>query len=202
MKKIIAIITLLTGLFINTITVSAADITNDTILNENSTMDVNIEIEDAQLKDAQLIESYSYVCNDKITYVENYELEDGTLVTDTFTKTYYDDSTRSSSGSDEATRTRTISGKVIITITAKFSWYTKTPFSYVKCDSMSASYTLLNNNIVNSQFDKSSTTSYVSIGKATAEVEYYFYNKTAPMEHNSGTFKITCTDTGTISDNG
>lgn len=42
---------------------------------------------------------------------------------------------------------------------------------------------------------------YVSIGKATAQVEYYFYNSAVPFQYQEGTFKITCSDSGTISDN-
>lgn len=77
----------------------------------------------------------------------------------------------SKNGTDTATRTRTIAQWGSITIKASFKWYT----SYTK--------------------------DYLSIGKAKAQVKYYFYNPVIPVQYQDGTFKITCTDSGTISDN-
>lgn len=34
-----------------------------------------------------------------------------------------------------------------------------------------------------------------------SQVEYYFYNSEVPYQYQDGTFKITCSDSGTISDN-
>ncbi len=52
-----------------------------------------------------------------------------------------------------------------------------------------------------STWEKSYTKDYVKIGKAKAQVKYYFYNSVFPAQYQDGTFKITCTDSGTISDN-
>lgn len=103
-------------------------------------------------------------------------------------------------GTDTATRTRTISNWGSITIKASFKWYTKGFFSYVKCTGMSVSRSLKPNVRVN-KWERSYTSDYVKIGKATAKVTYYFYNSKIPVQHQNGTFKITCSDSGTISDN-
>lgn len=65
---------------------------------------------------------------------------------------------------------------------------------------MSASKSL-NANVVASTWETSRTEDYVSIGKAYSQVNYYFYNSQFPAQYTDGTFKITCTDSGTISDN-
>lgn len=59
----------------------------------------------------------------------------------------------------------------------------------------------LQSNVRVSTWECSYTSDYVKIGKATAKVKYYFYNSKVPVQHQNGTFKITCSDSGTISDN-
>lgn len=109
--------------------------------------------------------------------------------------------TRSSSGSDIVTRQSQISNFTIVEITASFDWYTSGLFSYVRCSGMSACYTQ-HTNLGCSRFTKSQSDGYVSVGSAYAQVSYYFYNTQIPVQYQEGTFKITCTDSGTISDNG
>ena len=43
---------------------------------------------------------------------------------------------------------------------------------------------------------------YVSVSSAKAQVKYRFYNTKSTVQFQSGTFKITCSDSGTIGDNG
>lgn len=65
---------------------------------------------------------------------------------------------------------------------------------------MTSSYSL-DSRVAVSTWNESYTTNYVSVGKAKAQVEYFFYNSLIPAQYQEGTFKVTCTDTGTISDN-
>ena len=99
------------------------------------------------------------------------------------------------------TRTRNISGWGTITIKAKFSWYTEGWFSYVRCDSMTE-FKSLDSRVVVKKWTPSYTKNYTPLGKAKAQIEYKLVNPAVPYQHQTGTFKITCTDTGTISDNG
>lgn len=159
----------------------------------------SIEIEgDTLLENATLLDTDSYVVNGRLTTVKTYELTDGTKIIDTLTVSAF--RPYSANGTDTATRTREISTWGKITLTASFQWYTEGLFSYVKCTSMSASKSL-NAGAVASTWETSYTKDYVSIGKASAQVKYYFYNSKVPVQYTDGTFKITCTDTGTISDN-
>lgn len=151
------------------------------------------------LSDATLILTDSYIENGRQITVNVYELPDGTTVTDTLSVSAM--TTYSKNGSDTAVRTREISGWGSITITASFVWYTEGLFSYVKCKNMSATRSLSSNAVVTT-WETSYTEDYVSIGKATAQVKYYMYNSKVPVQYQEGTFKITCTDDGTISDNG
>ncbi|MBP1566587.1 MAG: hypothetical protein J6A58_12645 [Oscillospiraceae bacterium] len=56
--------------------------------------------------------------------------------------------------------------------------------------------------VVCQYFNRSRSEGVVSIGKAYAQVSYKFYNSLIPVQSSSGKFKITCSDEGTISDNG
>lgn len=66
---------------------------------------------------------------------------------------------------------------------------------------MSATYQLHKDAVV-SKWETDYTKDYKSVGKAKAQVKYQFYNSKAPVLHVKGTFKVTCSDSGTISDNG
>lgn len=159
----------------------------------------SIEIEeDTLLENATLLNTDSYIVDGRLTTVKTYELPDGTKVIDTLTVSAF--RPYSANGTDTATRTREISSWGKITLTASFQWYTEGLFSYVKCTRMSASRSL-NAGAVASTWETSYTKDYVSIGKASAQVKYYFYNSQFPVQYTDGTFKITCTDSGTITDN-
>ena len=164
----------------------------------DSTISASSDV-DAALIGAQLISEKEYVENGRRISEKIYEQEDGTIIIDTLNVGA--NLLRSSNGSDTATRTRTISGWGSITITATFDWYTEGAFSYVRCSSMSASRSLVSGVVV-STWTTSRTSNYVAIGTANAQVEYYFYNSAVPFQYQQGTFKITCTDDGSISDNG
>lgn len=156
----------------------------------------SIEMDDDEtLADARVISTDSHM-EDGASVAETVcQQDDGTIVTDTIT-------TLSTDGSTTTTRTKAISGWGSITIKAGFQWYTSGLFSYVKCTSMTASYTLTASSVAVKTWETSYTQDYVSIGKANAKVKYYFYNSSTPSYYKSGTFKITCTSSGTISDNG
>lgn len=159
----------------------------------------SIEFEnDSALNDATLLSTNTYIENGRAITETIYEQPDGTIITDILNVSAI--ASRSKEGTDTATRTRTINNWGSITITASFRWYTKGLFSYVKCTSMSA-YHSLNSKVCVSKWNTDYTQDYVSIGKAKAEVEYYFYNSEIPFQYQEVTFKITCSDSGTISDN-
>ena len=176
------------------VTAYAADIST-----EESHVCYSIEFDnDEALTDAVIISTNSYIKNDRAITETVYRQPDGTIITDTLNVSAI--APFSSEGTDTATRTRTIADWGTITITASFKWYTEGIFSYVKCTSMSASHKL-DSKVVVSKWNESYTSEYVSIGKAKAQVEYYFYNSAAPFQYQEGTFEITCSDSGTISDN-
>lgn len=158
----------------------------------------SVDIEDPALENATLISTNSYIENDRQITETVYALPDGNTITDVLETSAV--APMSSSGSDTATRTRTISNWGTITITASFTWYTSGNFSYVKCSSMTASNSM-KSNVAVSNWETSYTSDYVSIGKAKAQVDYHFYQTDMPTQYTKGTFKITCTDNGTISDN-
>lgn len=186
-------IALLTLIFTTNITVFAME------TEKSNGPKYSIEIEnDSLLEDATLLNIESDVVDGKLITIKTYELPDGTKVIDTLTVSAV--RPYSPSGTDTATRTREISNWGKISLTASFQWYTEGLFSYVKCTSMSTSRSL-NANAVVSTWETSRTNDYVSVGKAHAQVKYYFYNSQFPVQYTDGTFKITCTDSGTISDN-
>jgi hypothetical protein len=150
------------------------------------------------LSNYNIISTENYIKNDRLITKTVYQQPDGTIITDTLDISAIAPASRN--GSDTATRTRTISGWGSVSITASFKWYTKGMFSYVKCTGMSASHSLDSRAKV-STWEKNYTKDYVSIGTAKAQVKYYFYNSKNPAQYQDGTFKITCSDEGTISDN-
>jgi len=52
-----------------------------------------------------------------------------------------------------------------------------------------------------STWETAKTSGTVSLGKASAWVKYQMYNSQIPAQYRKGTFKITCSDTGSIGDN-
>lgn len=138
--------------------------------------------------------------NGKQTIItKTYQLPDGSILEDVFT--FNNNKTKSSEGSDSASRTRTVGKLGSVTLNASFKWYTQGLIAYVTCTSASSSYTKTNSSmIVNTSVTK--TDEYVGLGKAYAKVEYSFHNPlTGGIGYTSGSFQITCTDTGSITDN-
>lgn len=157
----------------------------------------SIEFDDDEaLKDAVLLSSESHINDGRLITTNIYKQQDGTIITDELSVNAA--AAYSTNGSDRAVRTRKIGEYATVTITAYFSWYTQNFFSYVRCDSMSANYTLNGSKLVS--WDTDYTKDYVSIGKAHAQVKYHF-KSTSANTYAQGTFKITCTDKGTISQN-
>lgn len=160
---------------------------------------IEVGDDDEALVGATLISSNSYIENDRMITVTVYEDTDGTIITDTLSVSAT--AAYSKSGSDTVTRTRTLSDWGSITITATFEWYEDGLFSYVKCKSMRA-YKSFRPQFSFSVWETSYTSEDVAIGTAKAQVKYAVNNTLAFASYKKGTFKITCSDTGKISDNG
>lgn len=141
------------------------------------------------------------VSNEKMISNNTFEVSREYL--DNYSNTIYDviTITRSSNGNDVVTRESRISNFTVISMTAIFDWYTSGAFAYVRCSAMAASY-VAHTNLGYSYFNQSKSEGYIALGKAYAQVDYRFYNIQIPVQYQEGTFKITCTDNGTISDNG
>lgn len=133
---------------------------------EHETEGVVFMMEEPEEGSIIVSENTQFENNRKITTLV-YQLQDGTVVTDTLDEG--NPTMRSNSGSDTVTRQKTVSGWGTLTVTGTFDWYTKFPFSYVRCSSMSSSYS--GNGEVTST-NQSRTENYVSIGKAQATASY------------------------------
>lgn len=156
---------------------------------------------------AEQFENAEILCEELTNPVNNvyelnrtYRLEDGTVAHDILTVT--ENMTRSSNGSNTVTRQTDASNFSTVYICASFDWYTSGLWSYVQCSSMTAYHVDKASNVGCERFNKSKSNGYISSGKAYAQVNYYFYNINIPVQSSSVTFKITCSDSGTISDNG
>ena len=93
-----------------------------------------------------------------------------------------------------------------ISLTATFQLYTDEDAGvmgsgYVRCKSMSASKTIPSGYTCD-VWEKDYEDTYQSFGTAWAQVKYKIYENKDPSNEVKGTFKITCDDTGKISDNG
>lgn len=135
----------------------------------------------------------TYVENDRLITVVEYQNPDGMIITDTFERSAI--MLRSSSGTDTATRTKQFGSYGKIKVTASFKWQK----GKVKCTGMSSSYIPGTNTATIGYMDEEYSENYVSFGKAYAKVDYHLYNYMGMYE--KGTLKITCSDSGTISDN-
>lgn len=194
MKVFFVVAMILCTIMSNNLTVSAAN-----ILDVEPTVRYSIEIEDdAALYNATLISTNSYTENGRYITETVYKQPDGTIITDVLDVSAI--APFSNEGKDTAKRTRTIDGWGSITIEAAFMWYTEGIISYVKCAGMKA-YNTLEANVGINTWEKSYTEDYVSVGNAKAQVEYFFYSTIYKFQHQEGTFKITCTDTGVINNN-
>lgn len=156
---------------------------------------------DAQVPDLEgtiCLSSDSYIENGRLITTEVYQMPDGTIITDTLNRSAF--AMYSSEGSDTVTRTKKISGWGSFTLTGNFDWYTEGMFSYVRCSSASGSHDL-DKNAVLSGFNVTKSEGYIKLGTAYAKLAYKAYNKQIPAQGINGSFKITCSDDGKISDN-
>lgn len=104
---------------------------------------------------------------------------------------------KSANGSNTVTRTKKQGKRWSITIKATFSWGNEK----AKCDDMSASKTT-NYDYVCSKFEQDKgDSSWLPFSKAYAKVDYDFYSSSNPVLFNKGTFEVTCSKNGDISDN-
>jgi hypothetical protein len=164
----------------------------------------NIEVECNLIETAINSQTSQRVENGRLITTTTYLLNDGATLTDSLNTPLI--SLFSNSGTATTTRTRTHSTWGSIDLTGSFSWWRATgplglPFAYVEATSVSASRRLSNSSTVVSTWSSDRDRGAQSVGKAAVWVEYYMYTPTAPMLHWSGTFKITCNDNGTISNN-
>lgn len=200
MKRLFSLFVL--GIMIFTMVPSAAAASTS---KEDSEPLYTIELEDSMTEGATILSEETVIEDGRMITVTKFLTEDGLLVTDTFERSAL--ATLSANGTDTATRTRDLGFFGSVTVTASFRWYTDESagipgvgVAYVKCTSMSASGTVPSN-CTRSTWDKDYTKDYVSLGKAHAQASYYIYENANPFHYTSGTVKITCTDSGTISDN-
>ncbi|MCM1084226.1 MAG: hypothetical protein NC428_12215 [Clostridium sp.] len=165
----------------------------------NDVLEVDEETDESSfLDDAICISNDTYISDGKEVTQTVYVKKDGTKIIDTLECDMV--SLYSSSGNKTATRTRQIDGWGSVTLTATFDWYTKVPFSYVRCTDASYNFNL-NSNVALSQIHLRYTEDYVSIGKANAKVSYFMYNKIYNAQHVDDSFEIRCSDTGVITTN-
>lgn len=129
-----------------------------------------------------------------------YQLEDGTIVNDILT--VEESMMRSKEGKNTVTRKTDASNFSTVYICATFDWYEQGLWSYVQCSSMAAYHVDKSSSVGTSYFNSSKSEGYKQNGKAHAQVNYRFYNKDLPIQSCEGTFKVTCSDNGVISDNG
>lgn len=203
MKKILLMIVAFALIFFsNTKNIYASS--KSDIVKDPKQVTISSNIDGQLLEGATLTKEIFKMSTTTKTTIKIYRLSDGNTLTDTLVvdSKPHNNRVASASGTDTATRTLKITNWGTITIKAAFKWYTKYSFpqtSYVKCTSMSASKTI-SSKAVCSTWETSYNSEYVTIGKASAKVKYYFYNPKNPTEHMSGTYGIYCSDSGTISD--
>lgn len=164
---------------------------------EQKDINYSIEFEDDLLNNATKISEENVTYGDRIKTITTYILDDETEVVETFTRGN-NLATRSDYGSDTASRTRTIKDWGSVTVTASFEWEKSKYVSYVECTSVSASKSLDSRAKVK-EWNVDKTNGKVNIGTAKGYVDYHFYNSLG--QYVKGNVKITCTDTGKISDN-
>lgn len=198
MKKMLISLLLTTAMLFSTATMAVA--AEPQQKSGEDGVNYSVDFGDTMLDTATKISEETIKENCRISTETTYLLEDGTTVVDIFTRG--DNAvTRSANGSDTATRTRVDKNWGSISLTASFSWRTEGAFSYIKCTGASASKAGLHSNTFVKTWYLTKTTNEVSVGSANATLKYAFYDKTAPVFGTDGTLKITCSDSGTISDN-
>lgn len=164
----------------------------------------SIEFEDSVLENAIKMSSETYEENGKLITITKYRTSNGDIITDTFERSAI--MALSKNGADSATRTRDLGDYGTISVTASFKWYTDPDVgpigtSYVKCTGMSATRTGGKDFVKVSKWEKDYSSEYNAFGTAYAKLNYYLYNGKNVFQYQSGTIKITCDDTGAISDN-
>lgn len=165
----------------------------------------SIEFEDSITDGATILSEETTIEDGRLITVTRYLTKDGLLVVDTFERSAL--MSLSDEGTDTATRTRDLGFFGKVTVTGSFRWYTDKSagipgigVAYVKCTGMSASR-VVPNNCTCSTWNKDYTAEYKAFGTASAWASYYIYENALPFHYTSGTVKITCSDSGTISDN-
>lgn len=171
---------------------------------EGQEIDYGVEFEGSMLDGAIVVSEETYEEDGQLITVTKYQTKDGNIVTDTFKRSAV--APLSKEGTDDVERSRDMGDYGVVTIKASFKWYTDPsvgPFgtSYVKCTKMSATHTGKKDIINVKRWETDYSSEYKAFGKAYAQVSFYMENTRAPMQYQSDTIKITCDDTGAISDN-
>lgn len=166
---------------------------------DNSGVGYSIEFEnDSMMDGAVKLDEVTTKQNGRVTTVTTYLLQDGTKMVDTFTRGDVS-LARSANGSDTTTRTSKREGMYTVSLTASFTWRTEGNYRYVKCTNASGTYNILDSAVKKSYCNASRPTGEVKNGNVSATIAYEFYKY--PNQTITNSFKITCTDTGKISDN-
>jgi hypothetical protein len=155
------------------------------------------------LSQATLISESTEINDGLLTSTKVYLFPDGTELIDELIVSAF--LPLSASGTDTVTRIKTISGRGSVSLTASFEWGVGTllglPTSRVKCTSASRTSAPATN-FVASMGSVNYDSTWTYIGNTTASVTYNLYMSSNPSLSSSGTLKIKCTDTGSISDSG
>lgn len=151
-----------------------------------------------------LSEETKQISEFKTETVRTFKMPDGTICSDSLIVEQVNTgvnslSRASTSGSANNVTYTTDVGMAKVSIIASFDWYESGAWSYVRCSNMTAYYTAKTTQIGCGNFSKSKSNGYIKSGNAWAKVAYNFYNKYVPGSGKSGTFKVTCSDTGSIS---
>ena len=192
------------ALMLSSATTALASEGNVQEVNISSNEQYSIEFDDAALKGATKLSSETYEENGRLITVTKYLTVNGDIITDTFERSAV--MALSKNGTDSATRRRDLGDYGTISVTASFQWYTDPNAgaigtSYVRCTGMSAARSGGKDFVKQSKWEKDYSSEYKAFGTAYTKLDYYLYNGNNPLQYQSGTLKITCSDSGSISDN-
>ncbi|MBE6748518.1 MAG: hypothetical protein E7557_04715 [Ruminococcaceae bacterium] len=195
-KKTMALILLLIMTVSCSIPVYAKSSAADDVNNGVQT----IEYEEDMFADAELIEETTVEKDGRVIVTKKYLLENGDEIIDTIEHSSVNSKLRSTNGSDSVTRTISNSSFGTVKLRASFKWWKNGLYSYVRCTNATGSCSVIKDEVKCSTSKTIMSSGDITIGKAYAEHRFYFYWTKNPAFYWGGGFKISCSDTGTISD--
>lgn len=204
MKKMVSLLTTMVVMSTTAIT-AFADNNYSQVVDELDDMSITTDagltytVDDGGFfDDAILLSEETNNSNASYETVRTYRLSDGTICKDTLIVESNNKARSSSSGSANNITHTTDVGMATVSIISSFDWYTKGSWSYVRCSNMTAYYSTKTSQVVCGRFNKSKSNGYIKSGSAWAKVDYSFRNKNVPGSGKSGTFKVTCSDSGKV----